>query len=202
MQFKANTRKFEKRNAFGISLWAGIPKIRKSTIYRCLRKFADFCENLPIFAKICRFLRKSADCENLKIFRENLQIFAKICKFADFFANICIFFAKIRNFCENLQIFAKICRFLRKFTDCCENMPIFAKICRFFAKNCRFLRKYADFCENLQIFAKIRKLASKEARPIYFWIFGFLRKRGNLRFWIFEFLRKSANRHANFTCSI
>ena len=32
------------------------------------QKFTDVCENLPIFAKICRFLRKFADfCENLQI---------------------------------------------------------------------------------------------------------------------------------------
>ena len=32
------------------------------------QKFTDVYENLPIFAKICRFLRKFADfCENLQI---------------------------------------------------------------------------------------------------------------------------------------
>ena len=129
--------------------WAGIPKIRKSKIYyRCLRTFArflqkiaHFCENLQIFAKICKFLRKFTD------FCENLHIFANICrflrKFADFCENLQIF-AKICRSCENLPIFAKICTFLRKFADCCEHLHIFAKIAR-------FLRKVANFCENLQI---------------------------------------------------
>ena len=60
------------------------------------QKFTDVCENLPIFAKICRFLRKSVD------FCKNLPIFAKIYRFL----------RKYADFCENMQIFAKICRFL------------------------------------------------------------------------------------------
>ena len=62
-----------------------------------LRKFANFCENLQVFAKICRFLRKFVD-----------------------FAKICRFLRKFANFCENLQIFAKTYRFLRKFVNFCE----------------------------------------------------------------------------------
>ena len=46
---------------------------------------------MPMFAKICTFLQKSAD------FCENLQTLAKICRFLRKFA----------NFCENFSIFAR-----------------------------------------------------------------------------------------------
>ena len=122
--FGGHTRKLEKFWIFELACGPGSRKIENQKIKRCLRKFADFCENLHIFAKFAHFC-------------ENLQIFAKICTLLRKFA----------DFCENFQIFAKICRFLRKFADFCENLYFFAKICR-------FLRKFANFCESLQIFCE------------------------------------------------
>ena len=75
MQFKANTRKFEKKEMiFELACGPGSRKFEN-------QKFTDVCENLPIFAKICRFLRKFADCENLKIFAKIYRFFAKMCQF-------------------------------------------------------------------------------------------------------------------------
>ena len=108
MQFKANTRKFEKKKKRFLNQLVGrdpeYSKIKNlqmfakicrcsAKIYTFLRKSIDFGENLPIFAKIINFC-------------ENMPIFAKICRF--FCENLPIFakkmqiFAKIRNFCENL----------------------------------------------------------------------------------------------------
>ena len=93
-----------------------------------LQKLVDFCENLPIFAKIRRFLRKFTDfckkmmrksadlCENARIFVKivNLQggwvdtfldffwILAKTRKLAFFFFGL--------NFCENPQNGTQILR--------------------------------------------------------------------------------------------
>ena len=81
--FGGHTRKFENCWMFELACGPGSRKFEN-------HKFIDVCENLPIFAKICRFLRKFADfCDNLHFWR------------------------KFANCCENLQIFAKICQFLR-----------------------------------------------------------------------------------------
>ena len=103
-----------------------------------LRKYADFCENVQIFAEIRKF------CENVSIFFcENLQIF--------FCENVAIV-AKI----SSLFFFAKICRFFRKFADFCENLQIYAKMRRFskIRKLARMLDRYIfgflDFCENAE----------------------------------------------------
>ena len=53
-------------------------------ICKILRKFKFFCENMPSFAKIYRFLQKFAD-----------------------FCEICKFLRKLTDFCESLLIFAK-----------------------------------------------------------------------------------------------
>ena len=86
MQFKANTRKFEnktKKKIFELACGPGSRKFENHKFTDCLRKYADFCDNLSIVAKIYRFLRK----------------------FAYFFAKICRFLRKFADFCENLHIF-------------------------------------------------------------------------------------------------
>ena len=88
--FGVHMRKFENFWIFELACGPGSRKFEN-------RKFTDFCENLQIFAKICRCLLKFVD------FCENLPIFAKNCKFL----------RKIADFCENLQIFAKMCQLLR-----------------------------------------------------------------------------------------
>ena len=91
-----------------------------------------FLQNLPNFAKICRFLRKCFDfCE---IFVDFLR------KFADF--------------CEHLPMFAKMFRFLRKFAD-------FGKICRFLRKSddfCPSVEELEKFCTRTKRFVNLRML--------------------------------------------
>ena len=98
-------------------------KIANSQIFanicRLLRTLADFCENLRIFATICR-------C-SAKIF----QIYAKIYRF--FCEDFADFWQTIADFCENLPIFAKICfceklyLFLRKFAMF-DNLQVLATV--------------------------------------------------------------------------
>ena len=70
--FGGHARKFEIFWIFELACGPGSRKFEN-------QKFTDDCEHLPIFAKICRFLRKC-----------------------------CTFLRKYAGFCENMTIFSKI----------------------------------------------------------------------------------------------
>ena len=68
IRFGANTRKFENFWIFELACGPGSRKFENSKLtYFC--ENVQIFENLKMFAKICIFLRKFADfCENLPIF--------------------------------------------------------------------------------------------------------------------------------------